>query len=209
MTAQSAEKLLLDEGFTFLFAPAFHPCMKYVMPARKALGIPTIFNLLGPLANPVAPDLQVLGVGRPEFLRPMAEAILSLGVSKALVVHSRDGMDEISPQSPTDGVLVEGGKLKDILISPRDMGFSSSAADLRGGDAVENLALLHGLLRGISGAIHDAVVLNAGATLWLAGKTPDLAQGAILAKETIISGHAKAYFDRWLVKAQTLSEVQN
>jgi anthranilate phosphoribosyltransferase len=201
---EAAAKLLDQTGFTFFFAPTFHSAMRHVAPVRKALGVRTIFNLLGPLANPIAPEHQVLGVGAKRFVRPMAEALAALGIKSALVVHSRDGLDEISPAAATDAILIEGGHLRDMVIEPAAYRIKASLADLAGGDAAVNAKIMHELLGGKTGAVCDAVALNAGAVLWLFGKAADLGAGVTLAASTLAGGKAKTYFSTWIAAAQSL-----
>ena len=118
LTPEGTIELLKQTGFTFFFAPHFHPVMKHVMPVRKELGVRTIFNFLGPLANPIQPEFQLIGVGMKDILMPMAEALKALGTQKALVVHSRDGLDEISSAAVTDAVHLDSGHLTEIEIDP-------------------------------------------------------------------------------------------
>lgn len=200
----AAGKLLEQTGFTFFFAPNYHPVMKAVAAARKSLGVRTIFNLLGPLANPIAPEMQLIGVGAKIYLQPIAEALARLGVTKAMVVHSRDGMDEISPAAPTDGVLVEGGKLSPLVVDPKALGVSATAQDLAGGDADENFRILSDVLDGQRQATADAVAINAGAVLWLAGVEKSVAAGLASARQTLASGKARRFFDAWLEEARRL-----
>lgn len=208
LTREATVALLEQTGFTFFFAPQFHPSLKHVMPVRRALGVRTIFNLLGPLANPIAPEIQVIGVGARDHLRPMADALASLGVKRGLVVHSRDGMDELSAAVPTDGVLIDGPKLVETVIDPQDLGIFASADDLRGGDPATNLKILNDLLDGDAklAPLRDAIALNAGALIWLGGKSATLADGLAAARDSITSGSAKSHFSRWINTARTLSE---
>jgi len=208
LPTESLTTLLAESGFTFFFAPDFHPLVKNVMPVRKALGVRTIFNFLGPLANPIAPDTQLIGVGAVEYVRPMAEAASILGIQNALVVHSRDGLDEISPAAPTDCVRVTKGKLEDITIDPHALGIRANLSGLAGGDATLNLGLLQTLLSGTSGAIQDAVALNAGALLWLAGRAPSIADGLSAARAALLSGTVRRWFDKMIARAQELTNSQ-
>ncbi len=200
--------LLEQTGFTFFFAPQFHPSLKHVMPVRRALGVRTVFNLLGPLANPIAPEVQIIGVGAREYLRPMADALAALHVTKGLVVHSRDGMDELSASAPTDGVLIDGQKLVETVIDPQDLGITADPADLRGGDPQENLQILSAFLAGDPGraGLRDAIALNAGALIWLTGSAPTLGAGLGVARDVVRSGAAKAHFARWISLARALAD---
>jgi len=202
LTAAGTARLLEETGFTFFFAPNFHPAMRHVGPVRRALGVRTVFNLLGPLANPIAPEVQLLGVGTKAALRPVAEALASLGVKKALVVHSRDGMDELSPCAITDAWLVEGGTIVAQTFDPRTYGLKSKTSDLAGGDPAHNLKLLKKVLAGDPGGAAEAVALNAGALLWITGAAKDLGAGLETAKKTLKDRTAETYFARWLEKAR-------
>lgn len=204
LSPAAAGRLLEKTGFTFFFAPNYHPVMKAVAPARKALGVRTIFNLLGPLANPIAPEMQLIGVGARIYLESVAEVLALLGVERALVVHSQDGMDEISPAAPTDGVLVESGKTSKLVIDPKALGVRGTAQDLAGGDADENFKILNDVLAGKRPNTADAVAINAGAVLWLAGKANDLAGGLALARQALASGASRRFFDAWLKEAKAL-----
>lgn len=205
--APAATVTLLEKtGLSFFFAPQFHPSIKHVMPVRKALGVRTVFNFLGPLANPLAPERQLIGVGTREILRPMAEALAALGIERGLVVHGRDGVDELSAAAITDGYFVDGGKITVHLVDPATLGLCATAADLAGGSPVDNLLILNQLLAGkASRGLTDAIALNAGATLWLAGKVNELGEGVETTRQSIATGEAKAFCAHWLQTAQELA----
>jgi anthranilate phosphoribosyltransferase len=205
LAPQAAAQLLAELGFTFFFAPTFHPLMKTVGPVRAALGFRTVFNLLGPLANPITPELQLVGVGSQKYLTPVAEALSKLGVSRALVVHARDGLDEISPAAPTDCWLVEGSQMISLVIDPLAQGVKLELKDVAGGDPAHNLALLRDMLDGKAPGVAAAVALNAGALLWLAGRSGDHGAGFALAQKLIADGSAKDFFGRWIARAQALA----
>lgn len=202
LTAAQSTQLLIETNLTFFFAPNFHPMIKNIMPVRRDLGIRTIFNLLGPLANPLAPEVQLIGVGERKFLAPMAEAAKSLGMKRVLVVHSDDGMDEISPTVGTSAVHLQDGVLQDLRIESKDLGVANSQGSLVGGDSVLNLRLLHELLDGKRDLIFEAVAVNAGALLWLMDCASSLVIGANVARESMSSGAARIFFDRWIAKAR-------
>ena len=204
LTPAGAGRLLETTGFTFFFAPSFHQVMRHVAPVRKALGVRTIFNLLGPLANPIAPEYQLIGVGAHRYLRPMAETLARLGVRRALVVHSRDGLDELSPAAATDMLLVEGDHITEMVVEPATLGVKATLADLAGGDASQNLVILRRLLDGEANGVAEAVALNAGAVLWLAEHAATLAEGVALARRHIASRTARSHFDAWIASAQAL-----
>ncbi|MBM4253294.1 MAG: anthranilate phosphoribosyltransferase [Deltaproteobacteria bacterium] len=201
----AAGQLLAQTGFTFFFAPNFHPLLARLAPVRKQLRVRTIFNLLGPLANPIRPECQLIGVGAIKYLKPMAEAVRLLGIERALVVHARDGLDELSPTALTDAYVVEGQKLQQLVIDPKNLAIRGTSEDLAGGDANFNLERLNALLAGKAPGLADAVALNAGAVIWLAGKSSDLPAGVSTAREKLASGASEAFFKSWLAAAHTLA----
>ncbi len=204
ISIENTARLLEQTGFTFFFAPNFHPTMKHVGPVRRALGIRTIFNLLGPLANPIGPEIQLIGVGAKDYLKPMAQAAEKIGIGRALIVHSRDGMDEISPNVITDCVLVKNKTITEITIDPSTVGLSGTH-DLSGGDAEENLKILNALLAGNGQSYIHAVALNTGALLWLSDKVANVTDGYTQAKTQITSGKAKLFFETWLKAAKSFA----
>lgn len=215
LSTEQTSTLLRDTNFTFFFAPHFHPGMKHVMPVRKELGIRTIFNVLGPLANPIAPAVQLIGVGVATYLDPVAKAALALGIERALIVHSRDGLDEISPCAITDCRLVTEGKIENLSINPDDFKIKATINGLAGGDQSENLKILHALLSGRKAlqqigteksAVFDAVCLNAGALLWLYSVAPNIESGFQQSKAAIEDGKAAAFFGSWIRRAQELAK---
>jgi len=201
LAREKAVALLEETGLTFFFAPNFHPVMKHVMPVRKALGVRTVFNLIGPLANPLAPDYQLLGVGEKKYLRPVAEAVLDLGIKRGLVVHGRDGLDEISPAVATDGLLVDKGVITAMTIEPKDFGVGASLGDIGGGDAATNLMILDDLLDGKLPRTAQAACLNAGVLLWLGGVSASIEAGVRSSLDCVQSGTARVFFNRWLEAA--------
>jgi anthranilate phosphoribosyltransferase len=196
-------RCIREAGIGFLFAPAFHPAMKFAGVPRRELGVRTVFNLLGPLTNPARPDYQLLGVSSADLLDLMAECLLKLGVRCALVVHSRDGTDEISIGCPTMVREVRDGEVRSHEISPEDFGIERSDPDsVRGGDAEANGAILLGVLRGTQGPARDAAVINAGAALYVAGRAGDLRRGAMLAAEALDTGAAASALEELRVVSQ-------
>jgi len=188
----------IDEvGFGFLFAPAHHPAMRHAAPVRRALGVRTIFNVLGPLTNPVGARRQLVGVFDEALVVPIAETLRALGSERALVVHGSDGLDELSPGNPSTcaDVTPEGVTVR--TIDPAALGLARSRTDeLAGGDAAANAGLLRALLDGELGARRDAVALNAGAALVAAGRADDLAAGLALAIAAIDDGRARLTLER-------------
>ena len=179
-------------GFGFLMAPRFHPAIRHAMPARIALGTRTLFNLLGPLANPAHVKRQVMGVFSADVLALAAHALRGLGTERAYVVHSSDGLDEVSLAADTTVLEVTPFDVRETVVVPEDFGVARAAPDaLAGGDAATNAAILRAIFGGERGPRRDAVVVNAALALRVAGAARDFMDGARLASETIDSGAAR------------------
>ncbi|SMC86768.1 anthranilate phosphoribosyltransferase [Papillibacter cinnamivorans] len=192
-------ELLDTVGICFLFAQSYHASMKYVAPVRKELGVRTIFNILGPLTNPASANLQVLGVYSEALVEPLARVLANLGVKRLMVVYGTDGLDEISMSSPTLVCEYDGNAFRTYRIRPEDFGFvSCEKADLEGGTPGENAQITLDIVSGAAGAKREAVLLNAGAGLYIAGKADSLAGGVRLAAELIDSGRAKAKLEEFI-----------
>jgi anthranilate phosphoribosyltransferase len=190
-------RCIRDAGMGFLFAPAFHPAMKFAAVPRRELGVRTVFNLLGPLTNPARPAYQLLGVSSADLLDLMAESLLKLGVQCALVVHSQDGTDEISVGCPTMVREVRNDEVRSYELVPEDFGVGRAEPDsVRGGDAETNAAILMGVLQGRGGPTRDAAVINAAAALYAAGRADDLRRGAELAATAVESGAAASTLEK-------------
>ncbi|MDQ6950796.1 MAG: anthranilate phosphoribosyltransferase [Mariprofundales bacterium] len=178
-------------GIGFLFAPGHHPAMQYAAGPRRELGVRTIFNLLGPLTNPAHAPFQIIGVYSHDKLELIAGALATLGCQRALIVHGRDGLDEITTTDITDAILVENGQLQPFEIDPEAFGVPrASPQALAGGDAAYNAAIIRHILAGQKGAGRDIVLLNAGAALWVANKAPDIGAGIAQAARAIDDGQA-------------------
>ncbi len=191
LDADQAEACLAETGFCFLFAPKYHPAMKHIAPVRQELGFRTIFNLIGPLSNPAGVRRQLIGVFLRDWLEPLAQVLCDLGTESAWLVHSMDGMDEISGAAPTEAVTLRNGKIARIMLAPEDAGLRRSPASaIAGGDAQENAAEIEQLLVGERSAFRDVVVLNTAAALIVAEKAADLSSGAAMAVEALASGRA-------------------
>lgn len=190
-SAEDAARLIRDVGIAFLFAPAFHPAMKHVQPVRRELKMRTVFNLLGPLANPARAQSQVIGVPSLAAAELVAEALRLLDARRVFVVHGEGGLDEVSTIGPTDVFEVAGGDVKKNVWTPEDFGVPrAQMRDLTGGDAVYNASILRDVLEGQRGARRDIVVVNAAAGLVAAGLAKDLREGVALAEKSIDSGAA-------------------
>lgn len=193
LTPQAAAAALTANHFAFLFAPNFHPAMRHVGPVRGELGFRTLFNLLGPLANPAGVRRQLIGAPTPEAAEKIAHVLAQLGVDRAWVVTGHGGLDEISPSGPSQVFAVEDGAVAAHVIAPEDAGLPRHGLDaLRGGEAAENAVALTALLVGAPGAYRDTVILNAAAALIVAGKAASLIDGAHLAARSIDTGAARA-----------------
>jgi anthranilate phosphoribosyltransferase len=200
---------LHDEvGIAFLFAPRLHPAMKAVMPVRRALGVRTVFNLLGPLTNPAGVERQVIGVWGPDVQVLMAAALADLGARSALVVHSNDGLDEISVCAPTSVIEIRDGEVAGTWqVDPTAFGIEvKDPTSLKGGDVAENLRRMRAILGGAEESpAADAVALNAGAALYVAGVAADLEKGFRHASEVRRSGSALGRLEEWANRSQELA----
>lgn len=198
------ERSLADAGIAFFFAPTFHPAMRHAAPARKELGVRTAFNLLGPLTNPARPARQIVGVPRPELTELLARALLLLGSSRAWVVHGADGLDELSTTGHTKVSECRDGAVQTFYVHPSDYGLpKSSVGALKGGDAAENAQRIREVLDGTPGAARNVVLLNAGAALFVAGRTDSIQDGLTAAAEAIDSGRARQVLERLVTISQS------
>ena len=189
-------------GFGFLFAQRFHPAMRHVGGPRRELAVRSLFNILGPLSNPANPRAQLVGVGAAVIGPVVAEALAMRGM-RAMVVHSTDGMDEISTAAPTLVWTVGEGSVAESEVRPGDFGVSEyPLRDIAGGDASQNAGDILAILDGADGPKTDFVLMNAAAALHIAGSAPDLPQGVTLAREAIASGRAREVLDRYVSLSQ-------
>ena len=206
--AAVVERSLHDANIAFFFAPTFHPSMKHAAPIRKELGIRTAFNLLGPLTNPAGARRQIIGVPRPELGDLLARALLMLGTERAWVVHGLDGIDEISTTGYTKVLECRDGAITSFYIHPAEFGLAkAAAADLQGGDAAQNAAIVLDVLAGKKGAPRDVVLFNAGAALLVAGRVRHVREGIARAAEAIDSGAARATLDAMVRSSQGQAAV--
>lgn len=192
LTPEQSEKILEKIGICFLFAQTYHTAMKYVAPVRKELGIRTVFNILGPLTNPANANMQIMGVYSEELVEPMAQVLVKLGVKKGMVVYGTDSLDEISMSAPTAVCEICDGKLAPYEIVPEQFGYKKCEKDeLKGDTPQENATITRAILDGSEqGAKRQAVCMNAGAALYVAGKAGTLEDGVRLAEQLIDSGAA-------------------
>lgn len=192
-------RLLEEVGMCFFFAQKYHASMKYVGAIRKELGFRTVFNILGPLTNPGSPKIQLLGVYDEYLIEPLAQVLMNLGVKRGMVVYGQDKLDEISLSAPTSVCEFKDGWFKSYVIAPEDFGFERCAKeDLVGGMPQENAAITREILGGQKGHKRNAVLMNAGAGLYLGGKADSMKDGVALAAELIDSGKAMETLDKFI-----------
>lgn len=197
------ERCLDEAGIGFFFAPTFHPSMRHAGAARRALGVRTAFNLLGPLTNPAGASRQIVGVPRPEFTELMARSLMLLGSERAWVVHGADGIDEISTTGYTKVSECRGGAVKTFYLHPADVGLQkASPGALKGGSAADNAGIIVSVLEGTPGPARDVVLLNAGAALFVAGRADSIRDGMTQAAHAIDSGSAKSTLARLVALSQ-------
>ncbi len=190
-------ELLKEAGMCFFFAQKYHTSMKYVGAIRKELGFRTVFNILGPLTNPGSPDIQLLGVYDEYLVETLAQVLINLGVKRGMVVYGQDKLDEISMSAPTKICEFKDGWFRSYVIAPEDFGFERCRKeDLVGGTPEENAEITRSVLNGEQGPRRNAVLMNAGAALYLCGKAETLKDGVLLAGELIDSGKAAAVLEK-------------
>ncbi len=186
--------------FGFMFAPRFHPAMKHAAGPRRELGLRTVFNILGPMCNPAGVRRQLIGVYSQELMPLVVDAMEMVGVDHLIVAHSRDGLDEFSVASPTDYVELRGGSRREGVLTPEDVGLGCHDPEsIVGGNPLRNVAILHQVLEGQDGAYREAVVLNAGVTIYVGGKADSIADGVRAAEEAIDSEKAAALLSSWIL----------
>jgi anthranilate phosphoribosyltransferase len=201
--APVVERSLHDANIGFFFAPTFHPSMKHAAQTRRELGIRTAFNLLGPLTNPAGARRQIVGVPRPELADLVARALLMLGSERAWVVHGVDGIDEISTTGYTKVLECRDGSVNAFYVHPAEFGIpKASPAELQGGDAAQNAAIVRDIVDGKTSAARNVVALNAGAALFVAGAAGSVREGIALAASAIDRGDAGATLDKMVRSSQ-------
>jgi len=206
LTAEQVQKCLDEVGMGFMFAPAFHPAMKYAAAPRREIGVRTVFNILGPLTNPAGAGAQVLGVADGSLQEKMALVLQSLGCKHALVVHGEDGLDEVTITGKTRVCELKDGGIENYYVSPQDFGLAEAASEsLKGGTADENAALLRSILGGAAGPQREVVLMNAAAALVAGDRAETLKQGVVMAGEVIDSGQALAKVDELIEFTQDLT----
>lgn len=199
ISPEKSQKFLNDINICFLFAQKYHTAMRFVGGVRREMGIRTLFNILGPLANPAGASMQLLGVYSADLVEPLARVLSNLGVKSAMVVYGEDSIDEISMSAPTKVCEFKDGNFKTYEITPEQFGFERcQKSELVGGTPQENAQILRDILDGKDGAKRNAVLLNAGAAIYVAGKADSIDSGIKIAKDMIDSGKAKAQLERFI-----------
>lgn len=207
LTPQQAEACLRQVGLAFLFAPVYHASMKHAATPRRELGVRTLFNLLGPLSNPANTRRQVLGVFSRDAAEKMVKVLQHLGSEHVLVVHSRDGMDELSVSSETIVYELKDGEIRRSEVKPEQFGIRrADLADVRGDDAAQNARQMSSVFDGQTGPLADITALNAGAAIYVAGKTSTLAEGVDCARAALADGAAKEKLAQLVRFTQTCGE---
>ena len=202
---EKSSELLQKINMCFLFAQNYHIAMKYVAPVRRELGFRTVFNILGPLSNPAGATMEVMGVYDEALVEPLARVMKNLGVKSGMVVYGQDCLDEISMSAPTTVCEIKNGAFCTYTITPEQFGFQMcQKEELKGGSPAENAMITKKILHGQKGAKRNAVVLNAGAGLYVAGKTQTLKEGIRLAEELIDSGKAKAQMEAFIAQSNVV-----
>ncbi len=198
-------QLFHDTGYAFFLAPVYHPAMRYAGPVRQELGIPTVFNFLGPLCNPAGVRRYALGVSDGRMAERMITVLAALGAHRALVFHGRDGLDELTLSGPSTIWHLDGGGVTSTEFSPEDVGLPRRpVSDMLGGDARTNAAITRRVLEGAPGPHREISVVNAAAAVFASGRVDTLAEGVSVAADAIDSGRAKAVLDRVVTRSQEL-----
>ncbi|MGE5595954.1 MAG: anthranilate phosphoribosyltransferase, partial [Hyphomicrobiales bacterium] len=202
---EAAAKVIDDCGFAFLFAQRYHPAMRHVGGPRREMGVRTVFNLLGPLSNPAQPRRQLVGVGAAALAPLVANALALRGMERAIVVHSDDGLDEISPAGATHAWVVGEGTVAERELRPADFDLPEHPLErVLGGEAPRNADVLNAVIDGVEGPVTDFVLMNTSAALFVAGLAPDFRSGTAMAREAIASGKARQVLDRYVALSQEL-----
>jgi anthranilate phosphoribosyltransferase len=206
LSAAAVARCIDEVGIGFLYAPLLHTAMRHVMPARREMGVRTVFNMLGPVTNPANANAQVIGVYAASLTEPLARVLAELGTIRAFVVHGADGLDEISNTGDTLVSEVREGVVRTFTLRPEDFGMPRvSIADLQGGDREQNARIIRGILEGEVGPRRDIVLMNAAAALVAGRRARDLKEGVGLAAEAVDSGEARARLERLVLLSRSLA----
>lgn len=209
MPPDRLKECLQKTGIAFMFAPAFHPSLKKLAPIRKALQLPTVFNILGPLLNPAKAEYALIGVANPAALELMGQVILQLGNSKRTLLFHGCGLDELNPLGKIIAYDIRQGQMRHLEIDPAALGFSAcTLGDLQGGDARRNASILKEVFAGRPGAIADALILNAGAAVWIYGHASTLEEGIQVARKVLRAGGALNVLERWVAFSKQMRTLR-
>jgi len=207
LSAEAVAQSINDVGVGFIFAPQHHQAMRHAIGPRKEMGVRTVFNLLGPLTNPAGAPNQLLGVYADYWVEPIAQVLKTLGSERVMVVHSDDGLDEISIAAPTQVAELREGQLSVYQITPEDFGLQrSSLESLRVDSAARSLEMIQAIFDGLPGPAADLLALNAGAAIYVAGLEPTLAEGVSRAQALLASGAVRARLDAFVTTSQRLGD---
>ncbi len=194
---------IIDFGFGFMFAPRYHPAMRYAAAPRRELGIRTVFNILGPMTNPCSVRCQVTGVYDPSLIPLMAEVLQTTGSRRVVVAHSRDGLDEFSISAPTDYVEINNGAVTQCSLTPENAGIRNYPTGvLQGGEPAQNVLILQQIAEGETSPFRDAVALNAGVLVYVAGRADSITDGVRLVDDAIDRGRMLELINRWRLESQ-------
>jgi anthranilate phosphoribosyltransferase len=208
LTAKESEQVLKKTGMCFMLASVYHEAMRHVAPVRRELGVRTIFNILGPLANPAGANMQLLGVYDENLVRPLASVLSNLGCKRAMVVHGHDGLDEITLTGTTTICEASNGHLNSYFITPEQFGLKRcKLEELLGGDPTENAAIARSILNGEKSAKRDIVLLNSAVCLYMARQDVTLRQCVSIAADLIDSGKALAKMEEFVTATNTINEL--
>ena len=201
-------RLVIEEGFGFFFAPRYHPSFRFAVPVRKALGIPTVFNFLGPLCNPAGATRYALGVASQDMADKMIRVLAALGAEYAFVVHGEDGLDEVTTTAPTYIQRLRDGEVTHAEFTPEDFGIERGRiSDLQGGDVADNVEIMRGILDGEQGPARDAALVNAAVGIVAAGIADGFVEGVAVARESVDGGAAREILARVVERSRALAEV--
>lgn len=205
LTPEQVERCLFETGFGFLFAPIFHPAMKYAVGPRREIGVRTIFNILGPITNPAGAKRQLLGVFADHLTDTLAQVLANLGAEDVMVVHGEDGLDEITITDGTKVSRYSGGRLENSILYPLDFGLeTASIEDIAGADRETNAGIITAIFEGEKGPKRDIVLMNAAAALVVAGKTENLREAFSMAADAVDSGRARAKLEEIIKFTQSV-----
>ena len=206
---EGVARCITEAGMGFCFAPRFHPAMRHAGPVRRELGVPTVFNFLGPLANPARPRAQVVGVSDPAMAERRLGVLQANGAERALVVYGHDGLDELTTTTTSTVLELRAGEVRTYVVDPAELGLApATVADLRGADAAANAVVARRVLDGDAGPHRDVVLLNAAAGIVAAGRATDLPEGLEAARASVDEGRAAAVLDQLVTVAKAAAETE-